>query len=130
MSRTRNRVYINGGVAWVLATLLHPEDRKFNVKLSPGDFDEFANLLRRDPSSFPAAPSLAGLDQKDRQAVEAEIKKMQDIYPKPQRLMAGAEILKALSAELQFQERELFFTRDGEIAWLAAYIAEKHTPRK
>ena len=44
------------------------------------------------------------------------------------KLIAGAEVLKALSAELKFQDdKELYYTRYGDVGWLLSYIGEAYT---
>ena len=42
----------------------------------------------------------------------------------PEELLAGAEVLKALSEELDFaKKKELAFCRTGDIAWVVDYVA-------
>jgi hypothetical protein len=122
----RDRVYLNGGIVWVLATLLHPEDRKgAYVKLSARDIDDFRALVGRHPTEFPPLTLREGVTPDVRKEVEEDVARMKDIFP-PQRLMAGAEVLKALSAEFRLQSKEVAFTRDGDVAWLLAYIGESY----
>jgi len=122
----RKRIYLNGGISWVLATFQHPDDRKGNyVRLSARDIEDFAALLRRDPQQFPSLKLPESMDVEVRKQVEKDLAKMQDIFS-PERLIAGTEVLRALSREMKFQDKELFFTRDGQIGWLLAYIGEKN----
>jgi hypothetical protein len=46
-------------------------------------------------------------------------------------LIAGSEILKALSSELDFvHKKELSFYREGDLAWVLEYVAAKTRYRK
>jgi hypothetical protein len=121
----RPRVYLNGGTVWVMATLLHPAERGQYVQLTAGDIDAFQALLRQNPRSFPPLRLPDGIDASVRKEVETEVADMRDKFT-PQRLMAGAEVLKAISVEFQLQRKEVFFPRDGDVAWLLSYIGQSY----
>ena len=53
---------------------------------------------------------------------------MRGAFKTPERLVAGTEILHALSTELKFGGREIWFYRYSDFAWLASYIEEKNRP--
>jgi hypothetical protein len=121
----RDVVYMNGGIVWVMATLLHPEDRGVNTKLSGQDFENFYDLVCRNPEDFPPVKYPEGIDPKVRAEVEADVVNIKDKY-KPLRLIAGAEVLRAVAGEFHLHKKELFFTREaGDIGWLLAYISKK-----
>src|SRR5262249_11818620 len=97
----RKRIYLNGGITWVLTTFQHPDDRKGNyVRLSARDIEDFAALLRRDPQQFPSLKLPESMDAEVRKQVEKDLAKMQDIFS-PERLIAGTEVLRALSREMK-----------------------------
>jgi hypothetical protein len=121
----RDAVYLNGGIVWVMATFMHPEDREVYTKLSAQDIDAFHDLVCQNPDEFPKVTFPAGIDPKIRSEAEAEVAKQKDIF-KPIRLIAGAEVLRAVSAEFRLQKKDLYFTRDaGDVGWLLAYISNK-----
>ncbi len=124
----RPRVYLNGGTVWVMATFLHPEQRGANVKLKATDIDAFYALVTRDPQkSFPTVSLPPDLDPDVKKEAQADIDDMKNRF-ETSKLIAGAEVLKALSAELKFQDdKELYYTRYGDVGWLLSYIGEAYT---
>jgi hypothetical protein len=125
-----DKVYFGGGIAWVMATCLHPASRGPRVALAADDVDDFAERVRKDPrllESFAAPPSLS---EKDREELEIEIKRMRKNF-NPEQLIAGAELLKALSAELELgKKKERWWFRHSDVAWVLAYLEERTGVRK
>jgi exopolyphosphatase/pppGpp-phosphohydrolase len=126
----RERVYLSGGAAWALATLVHPGDRSGYVALTADDVDAYRQLLVAAKGEFPA-PNLARIsDPEVREAARKEIEQVKGVF-KPEQLLAGAEILKALSDEFGFgKEKKVCFVRHAQVAWILAYVAEKATAPK
>ena len=125
----RERVYLSGGAVWALATLVRPGDRGDYVALTPEDIDAYRALLRKDAGAFPA-PDLSGIaDAATREAAEKEIAQVKTVF-KPEQLLAGAELLKALSDEFGFgKDKKVFFARDAQVGWILAYVVEKAGPK-
>src|SRR5262249_26865924 len=96
----RDAVYLNGGIVWVMATFTHPQDREVYTKLSAKDIEDFHDLVCQNPDEFPRIPLPDGIDPNVRGEVEKDVAKMKDIF-KPMRLIAGAEVLRAVSAEFR-----------------------------
>jgi hypothetical protein len=123
---TRDQVYLNGGIVWVLATFQRPQDRKDTVELSAKDIEDFYALVRRHPGDHPPLrwpPS--EIDAKVRADAEREVASIKEKFT-PQELVVGTEILKALSEEFHFKKKKLIFTRNGgDVGWLLTYIGEK-----
>ncbi|HEX5269922.1 MAG TPA: hypothetical protein VFW33_05525 [Gemmataceae bacterium] len=130
--RARNKVYLIGGVVWVMATNLHPEkcdaDHKY-IGLSADDVARFATTLHDRPDFLTTFKAPESLDPESRKKVEKDVRRMVDTFS-PEELVAGAEILKALSAELEFGKKELAFYRLGDIAWVVDYVAVKAKLKK
>src|SRR5205823_2930811 len=96
-----DRVYLGGGVVWVMATCQHPADQSGSyVKLTVADIEAFAACLRKDPDFLKTFRPPADLDEKQREAVAKQVTKMREIFLSEE-LVAGAEILRALAAELK-----------------------------
>ncbi len=127
----RKRVYLGGGTVWALATFLHPEQQSgAYVQLKAADVDDFLNLVTRRPlKKFPEVKLPDNLDPDARKAADAIIEQMKlDGKFDTQRLVAGAEILEALSAELDFQDKDkmLFFNRYADAGSLLSYMGEAY----
>jgi hypothetical protein len=123
---SRKRIYLNGGAAWVIATLLHPGDRQVFVRLEGKDFKDLCALLRRSGDRFPEVAVPDNLDADVRKEAEAQLTKVSKVYRDPLRRLAAAEVLRCLADELKFADKDVFFVREGEIGWLLTYIREKN----
>jgi hypothetical protein len=120
--QNRPKVYLSGGIVWTMATLLHPEDRRPYVSLTAADIDRFYEEVVRDPDKL-LNPDLSRLDPAIREAAEDDVNRAQTTFSKKQ-LIAGAQILKALSRDLNFANprRDIRFVRAGYIAWILRYV--------
>jgi hypothetical protein len=144
--RTRKKVYLAGGIVWIMTNYRHPETfekRKTGdaeqheryVKLSAGDFKAFAKAMHANEA--PEAPLEAYAatlgDQQQAQIkkeMNEEVAKMREKFHDRQKLIAGADVLLALSEELDFEHKELYFDDDGEVAWFLNYVADKVASQK
>jgi exopolyphosphatase/pppGpp-phosphohydrolase len=123
--RKRDRVYLTGGAVWAMATLVHPGERGTYVALTPADVEAYRKLLLKTPGMFPEIDLSTISDEKVRSAAQEEIKRVKEIFTF-QQLLAGAEILKCMAEEIGFgKEKTGYFSRNGYIAWILAYVTEK-----
>jgi exopolyphosphatase/pppGpp-phosphohydrolase len=121
----RDRVYLTGGAVWAMATLVHPGERGAYVALTKDDVEAYRKLLLKTPGVFPEPDLSAIADEKVRSGAQAEIKQVKKVFT-PDQLLAGAEILKAMTDELGLGKDKIgHFTRNGNIAWIVAYVTEK-----
>jgi hypothetical protein len=123
--RSHDRVYLGGGVVWVLATCQHPADQEGSyVKLTVADINDFADRLRKDPDFLKTFRPPADLDEKKREAVSKQVAKMQENFL-PEELVAGAEVLRTLVTELKLDRKELAWYRRSDNTGLMSFVAEK-----
>jgi hypothetical protein len=118
-------IYLGGGIVWVMASYQHPENRSAYVTLTPKDIKAFAEHVVREPNLLASFQPPASLPPEEHEKLREEIKRMQEFFP-PEALMAGMEILKALSTELHFEGKKLYFSRNADMAWVLVFVAEKH----
>jgi hypothetical protein len=121
--RNRDRVYLNGGIVWVMATYVHPEDRRPMVPLETTDVDVFVKMLDRDRQAV-IDECVRKASDKYKKEVEAEIKRAIDTF-QPDEARAGAEVFRAVAAEGELKGKKLYFARTGLFAWLLVYVNEK-----
>ena len=132
-----SRLYLAGGLPYVMSTLLHPESidskdpedpsgQKSSdwVKLSSADIKKFhelattkpEDLLKVDYSKVPTAK---------RANAEAKVKEVSAIF-EPEQLTAGAILLKAYMDKMNFDKKDaIFFSRQALYAWPQGYLKEK-----
>jgi exopolyphosphatase/pppGpp-phosphohydrolase len=121
----RERIYLSGGAVWALVSFVRPSDRGSYVAVSNADIDAYEKMLLKTPGSYPVPDlSLIG-DAAVREAAQKEIEQVKKVY-KPEQLLAGAEILKALAEEFDFsKDKKVRFSRHAYLGWILAYIKEK-----
>ena len=126
----RQRIYLSGGTVWALVTLLKPETAAASyVALSADDIERFHQLVTKDPTAFPAV-NLDGIkDPKLRERAAKEVARVRRTYA-PENLVAGSEILRALSAALELKGKQVIFPRYGFIAWIQSYVESQMPPRR
>ncbi len=117
----RKRVYLTGGIAWALATLLYPEKRQAFVPLRSADIARFIGKAGRDPRSL-LNPNLSYIDDRElRQEVGQELIAVRNSFT-PQQLVAGAELLRIVSEQLKWKEKQILFARFGHLGCILSYV--------
>lgn len=120
----RQRVYLSGGIVWAMATLLHPDDRRALVPITSEDVDLFYRNVTSDPDTLQKFlnPNLTKRisNAQVRAEAEKEIETVRNTFS-PRNLIAGAEILKAVSSEFQLRQKRIRFARYSYLAWILSY---------
>ncbi|MCC6418143.1 MAG: hypothetical protein IT429_07810 [Gemmataceae bacterium] len=129
----RRRVYLTGGIPWVMTTYQQPDKRNLpHVPVGADDIDAFGKLVRAN-KELPPRPLPSGMDPRLQAKVEKDLALMPKIFSRHQDLLAGGEILKALSDELKFrapQHAQYFPSFEADVSWLLGYIAENRPASK
>ena len=108
-----------------MASFIRPSDRRGYVALTADDIAAYRQLLLKTPDAFPKINLSMIEEEKVREAAHQEIERVKKVY-QPRQLLAGAEILQALSSEFHFdKEKKLYFARHAPTGWILAYVAEK-----
>jgi hypothetical protein len=121
----RKRMYLSGGMSWVLATLTHPgdSDKDGMVRLTVQDINDFTYLAKINPQKL-LNPDLSKIkDEAIRKRLEKEIQKIGDDFTQIN-LMAGGELLQAIVnvCKLKDKDKSIYFARFGQTGWLYKFI--------
>jgi hypothetical protein len=135
-----SRVYLAGGLPYVMTTLLHPERIGVKDKQDPaGKKDsDWTELTPEDISSFytrattaplellqPDLNSLKGITAENRPKVEKEIANASKIFNQDE-ITAGAILLRTFMEEMRVDgNKKIFFSRAALYAWPQGYVTEK-----
>jgi hypothetical protein len=125
----RQRVYLAGGIVWVMATCLHPKEgvsppeKNLYIDLSAADIEEFARATAKSGNFLEKYRAPDDLTDAEKEKLTGLVKTMRKIFTGEEQI-AGAEILRSVSAELKFSEKTLRFYRHSNNAWLMSYIAK------
>src|SRR5215510_1574056 len=119
----RKKVYLSGGIVWVLVTLLYPQDRRSFVPITVDDMNIFYRRAITDPEIL-LSPDLSNIsDPELLSQIQSDLKNVRKTF-KPTSLIAGAEILRSLAAEFNFQgeDKIIFFARYGNLSLILSYL--------
>lgn len=118
---SRNRVYLSGGIVWAMATLLHPDNRRAFVTLTNDDIALFHYRARNDVNAL-LNPDLTFINDVLKQnEIKKEIESVKAVFS-PKNIIAGAEILNAVSQEFKLEGKEIWFARYGSLSWILSYV--------
>ena len=119
----RKKIYLSGGIVWALATLLYPQDRRSFVPITVDDLNIFYRRAINDPGIL-LDPDLSQIsDEEQLRQIQSEIKNVRKTF-KPTTLIAGAELLRALAMQFNFQgeDKKIFFARHGNLGLILSYL--------
>lgn len=126
-----DNIAFSGGIAWAVATLVHPEQvNRSVITVSFDDVLAFSEQLFRD---FPALSADALVkkisDTKvDKTKAGSEIKRVHSVFDQ-RSLMAGTGLLIKIMRQFAsiYESKEFYFVKNGQVGWISAYVdqAEK-----
>ncbi|MGB3007346.1 MAG: tetratricopeptide repeat protein [Chitinophagaceae bacterium] len=125
--KSRETVYISGGIVWSIASLMHPEQiRQNHVELSPQDIAEFRKLVFSSYDKLIKPDLLSQMNADDAQASLANISRVVKTYDQ-KALLAGAiwldEVIKEVSKVNT--AKKFIFPRYAYVGWISGYIMDK-----
>jgi hypothetical protein len=124
-------IAISGGIAWSVATLLHPE--LIDNSIVPVTFNEvtkFSEKLYSDSASFSDKVILKTLNDKslDNAAIAKEVKRVHSVFDQ-RSLMAGTGLLLKIMRQFEgiYEKKEFFLVKNGQVGWISAYVDQSAT---
>ena len=140
--KNKPRVYLVGGIVWATSSLLSLDAPEYAKRSATGDqevytvmnFDGFSDVDRlynrlvgnnaaeqvfTNNRSYETMPD----DKKEKR--RRDIERIRDGVFTVNQLIGGLELLKALSLELEFNKRHVFFIQNTLYAWPLGYVREK-----
>lgn len=120
-----DNIAISGGIAWAVATLLHPDlIENPVVSVSFSEVEKFAEKLYKNynslsPSFLSATASIA--EEKD--LIQKESKRVHQVFDQKS-LMAGTGLLLKIMRQFEsaFETKQFFLVKNGQVGWVSAYV--------
>lgn len=121
-----DNIAFSGGIAWAVATLVHPEQvNRSVITVSFDDVLAFSEQLFKD---FPAL-SADALTKKisdtkvDKTKAASEIKRVHSVFDQ-RSLMAGTGLLMKIMRQFAsiYESKEFYFVKNGQVGWISAYV--------
>jgi hypothetical protein len=121
-----DNVAVSGGIAWAIATLLHPEliDNPI-VSVSYSEVEKFNERLYKNFSSIPPA-SLSGnnsFSAEEKEEILKETSRVHKVFDQKS-LMAGTGLLLKIMRQFEsaFESKQFFLVKNGQVGWVSAYV--------
>ncbi len=120
-----DNVAISGGIAWSIATLLHPEliDNPI-VSVSYSEVEKFNEKLYKNFSSLSAASlSETIANEEEKENVLKEASRVHKVFDQKS-LMAGTGLLLKIMRQFEsaFESKQFFLVKNGQVGWVSAYV--------
>lgn len=111
---SKKKIFMSGGAVWAFYTLFKGEPRSSFGKFTLDDVLDYHAILKNNFSKF---EQLAKTDK--------EVERVFATYSQ-KHLIAGSNILlSTLEAMPNIKKKKLYFAKEGQIAWLVTFIAER-----
>ena len=121
-----DNIAISGGIAWSVATLLHPE--MYDNAIVPVSFDEVKKLSERLYSDFSSLSDVALVKNikvatADKEAISKEIKRVHKVFDQ-RALMAGTGLMLKMMRQFAsvYETKQFYMVKSGSVGWISAYV--------
>jgi hypothetical protein len=121
-----DNIAFSGGIAWSVATLLHPELNEHAIV--PVTYDEVAAFCEKLYSNFDSFSDFylaknIKENNVDINAAAKEIKRVHQVFDQHS-LMAGSRLLLKIMRQFESvnEKKEFFLVKNGQVGWVSAYV--------
>lgn len=121
-----DNIAFSGGVAWSVATLIHPEMVDFPVvPVTYAEVEKFSQKLYDNYISYNDAVIAQRLEDKsiDAKTVATEVKKVHKVFDQKS-LMAGTGLLLKIMRQFEgfYEKKQFYLVKNGQVGWITAYV--------
>jgi len=125
--KSKDMVYLSGGIVWSIASLMHPElIRQNQVELTSQDISQFRDLVFTDYSDLIKPDLRKTMNAEDAAASQANINRVVGTYDQ-KALLSGAILLDELIRQVNSinPNKKFIFPRFAYVGWISGYIIDK-----
>lgn len=120
-----DNIAVSGGIAWAIATLLHPElvDNTI-VTVSFSEVEKFSEKLYKYFGSLSASSlSQNGRNDEEKEIITKEAGRVLKVFDQ-KALMAGTGLLLKIMRQFEsaFESKQFFLVKNGQVGWVSAYV--------
>jgi hypothetical protein len=126
--KSRDVVYLSGGIVWSIASLLHPRSSAVNsyTELSSGDIEEFRHRVFSDYSGL-VKPDISFIQNAEEAlTTQKNLTRVVNTYDQ-KALLAGAIWLDELVKQINTMNpgKKFIFPKYAYVGWISGYIIKK-----
>jgi hypothetical protein len=118
---TRKKLYLTGGIVFAMMTLMHGDDQRAYIPITLDDINTFHDRAVADPESLFNQELSKIRDEKLRDELRKAHEAVRQTFT-PKTLIAGAELLRALAAELNLWDKRVLYPRHAQLARILSYV--------
>lgn len=125
--KSREIVYLSGGIVWAIASLIHPEKIRDNyVEISHADIAAFRRLIYSSFASITQPDAALVSNVEDARASQKNISRVLKTFDQ-KALLAGAIWLDELIQQVNSinPSKKFIFPRYSYVGWISGYIMDK-----
>ncbi len=121
-----DNIAFSGGIAWSVATLLHPElNAQATVTVTYDEVAAFCDKLYTDFNLFSEEGLVKNIKGKPAElaATAKEIKRVHQVFDQ-HALMAGSRLLLKIMRQFETlkEKKQFFLVKNGQVGWVSAYV--------
>jgi len=129
--KTRDMVYLSGGIVWAIAAIMHPKSVNSNyVELTSQDISEFRKMLLSNYEAVTKPDITLISNAEDARASQKNINRVLKTYDH-KALLAGAIWLDELISEVNSINpgKKFVYPKYAYVGWISGYIIKKATKK-
>jgi hypothetical protein len=120
-----DNVAVSGGIAWAVATLMHPElvDNSV-VPVTYAEVEKFSEKIYSNYDAFTPAFLSGNINiTSEKEAVAKEINRVQKVFDQKS-IMAGTGLLLKIMRQFAsaFETKQFYLIKNGQVGWISAYV--------
>ncbi len=122
-----DNIGISGGIAWAIATLLHPELLEFPViSVSYDDVERFSRKLNEKFNLLSPELLAASASGDEKDAIKKAATTVHKVFDQ-RSLMAGCGLLLKIMRQFSstFETKQFYLIKNAQVGWISAYVDEE-----
>jgi hypothetical protein len=120
-----DNIAVSGGIAWAVATLLHPELMENSiVSVSLDEIKKFCEKIYTNPDVFQAKFLAGNINRAaEKEIVTTEVNRVHKVFDQKS-LMSGAGLMYKIMRQFQsmYETKQFYLVKNGQVGWVSAYV--------
>lgn len=110
----KEKIFLSGGAVWAFYTLFYGEGKEHFNEFKLEDVLTYDAILKNNFKKF-----------EDQAKTDKDVEKVLKVYSQKHLISGSNILLVCLEAMPEINKKQLYFAKEGQIAWLVSYIADR-----
>jgi hypothetical protein len=129
--KVSDNIAFSGGIAWAVATLIHPElIDKSVVTVTFEEVAEFSELLYKNHYALSADALVANIKDNgiNKTVLAKEVNRVNGVFDQ-RSLMAGTGLMMKIMRQFVsiYEHKQFYLVKNGQVGWISAYVGQNTT---